>query len=199
MLIPKCQCSLFSSVWPLQFTLIHGPNVPGTYAILLFTALDLASINSNIHNWGLFLLWLHLFILSGVISPLISSSISGTYRPGEFIFQCPIFLAYKPSWRRLQLTPPMSCESLHRTGRKSLAGHKQNLVQQDPGERSSDPMGDWPRLTYECPDISSRGWSELVVACCRAGDTEVCGTYMGSFEGGHHYLHYLYHSLAPGR
>ena len=43
---------------------------------------------------GVFLLWLHLFILSGVISPLISSSIVGTYRPGEFIFQCPIFLPF---------------------------------------------------------------------------------------------------------
>ena len=30
----------------------------------------------------------------GVISPLISSSIMGTYRPGEFIFQCPIFLLF---------------------------------------------------------------------------------------------------------
>ena len=35
-----------------------------------------------------------IFILSGVISPLISSSILGTYRPGEFIFQCPIFLLF---------------------------------------------------------------------------------------------------------
>ena len=42
----------------------------------------------------LFLLWLHLFILSCVISPLISSSISGTYRPGEFIFRCPNILAF---------------------------------------------------------------------------------------------------------
>ena len=33
-------------------------------------------------------------LLSGVISPLISSSILGTYRPGEFIFQCPIFLPF---------------------------------------------------------------------------------------------------------
>ena len=32
-----------------------------------------------IHSWVLFLLWLHPFILSGVISPLISSSILGTY------------------------------------------------------------------------------------------------------------------------
>ena len=47
-----------------------------------------------IHNWVLFLLLLHPFILSGVISSLISSSILGTYRPGEFIFQCPIFLPF---------------------------------------------------------------------------------------------------------
>ena len=59
----------------LQFALIHGPNVPGSYAILLFTALDFTSTTSHIHSWVLFLLWLRLFILSGVISPLISSSI----------------------------------------------------------------------------------------------------------------------------
>ena len=81
-------------VWPLQICLIHGPNIPGSYAILLFTASDFTSITSHIHNWVLFLLWLHLFILSGVISPLISSSILGTYQPGEFIFQCPIFCLF---------------------------------------------------------------------------------------------------------
>ena len=58
-------------------------------------ALDLASITSHIHNWVLFLLWLHLFILSGVISPLFPiCSILGTYQPGKFIFQCPIFLPF---------------------------------------------------------------------------------------------------------
>ena len=31
------------------------------------------------------MLWLHPFILSGVISPLISSNILGTYRLGDFI------------------------------------------------------------------------------------------------------------------
>ena len=71
----------------LQFALIHGPDIPGSYAILLFTASDLASITSHIHSWVLFLFWLHPFILSGVISPLISSSILGTYWPGEFLFQ----------------------------------------------------------------------------------------------------------------
>ena len=57
-----------------QFALIHGPNIPGSYAIWLFTALNLASITSHIHNWVLFLLWLHLFIFSGLISPDLGSS-----------------------------------------------------------------------------------------------------------------------------
>ena len=61
---------------------------------LLLTESDFTSFISHIHNWVLFLLWLHLFSLSGVFSPLISSSILGTYRPGEFIFQCPIFLPF---------------------------------------------------------------------------------------------------------
>ena len=58
-----------------QFALIHGPNIPGSYAILFFTTSDLASITSHIHSWVLFLLWLRLFLLFGIISPLISSSI----------------------------------------------------------------------------------------------------------------------------
>ena len=47
-----------------------------------------------ISTTGLFLLWLHPFILSEVSSPLISCSILSTYWPGEFIFQCPIFLSF---------------------------------------------------------------------------------------------------------
>ena len=49
-----------------QFALIHGPDIPGSYAILLFTASDLASITSHIQKWVLFLLWLHPFVLSVV-------------------------------------------------------------------------------------------------------------------------------------
>ena len=59
----------------IQFALIYGPNIPCSYAILLFTALNLASTTSHNHNCVLVLLWLFLFILSGFISPLISSSI----------------------------------------------------------------------------------------------------------------------------
>ena len=36
----------------------------------------------------------YFFILSRIISPLFYSSILGTYRPGEFIFQCPLFLPF---------------------------------------------------------------------------------------------------------
>ena len=77
-----------------QFTLIHGPSIPDSYTILFFAALDFTSIISHIHNWVLFSLWLSLFILPGAISPLFSSSIFGTYQPGKFIFQCPIFLPF---------------------------------------------------------------------------------------------------------
>ena len=83
--------ALAISCLTIQFGLIHRPNIPGSYAILIFTALDFTSITSHIYNW-VFLLWLRVFILSGVISPLFSSSILGTYRTGDFIFQCPIFL-----------------------------------------------------------------------------------------------------------
>ena len=88
----KCWCHLLFDHF--QFTLIHGPNIPSYYAILLFTASDFTSITGHIQNWVLFLFCLHPFILSGVISPLISSSILGTYRPGDFLFQYPIILPF---------------------------------------------------------------------------------------------------------
>ena len=37
-----------------QFTLIHGPNIPGSYAILFFAASNFTSITSHIHSWLLF-------------------------------------------------------------------------------------------------------------------------------------------------
>ena len=89
------------SIFTLAISCLTTSNLPwftdlttGSYALLLFTASDFTSITSHIHNWVVFLLWLHPFILSGVISPLIASSILGTYRPGESIFQCPIFLLF---------------------------------------------------------------------------------------------------------
>ena len=58
-----------------QFTLIHGPNILGPYAILFFTASDFTFITSHVHNWGLFFALapsLHSF---WSISLLLSSSI----------------------------------------------------------------------------------------------------------------------------
>ena len=98
-----------------QFALIHGPDIPGSYAILLFTALDLASITSHIYNWVLFLLWLHPFILSGVISPLISSSILGTTDLGSSSFSVLSFCLFiqftafsrQECWSGLPLASPV--------------------------------------------------------------------------------------------
>ena len=87
-----------SCVTHFQFTLIHGPNTPGSYATLIFTALEFTSITSPIHKWVLFLLCLHLFILLGVMSPPIFSSILGTYRPGEFIFMSYLLTFSYCSW-----------------------------------------------------------------------------------------------------
>ena len=63
-------------------------------AILFLTARDFPFSTRHIQNWVSFLLWLSLFIPSGAISPLFSSSILGNYLPGGFIFQCHVFLPF---------------------------------------------------------------------------------------------------------
>ena len=45
-----------------QFTLIHGPNISHSIAVLLFTASDLAFITSHIHNWVFPSFFLELFL-----------------------------------------------------------------------------------------------------------------------------------------
>ena len=67
--------------------------VPLQYCSLQHQTLFPSPVTST--NWVLFLLWLCLFILSGVISPFFSNSILSTYRPEEFIFQCHIFLPFR--------------------------------------------------------------------------------------------------------
>ena len=49
-------------------TLIHGPNILDSYAILFFKASDFTFTTRHIHNWVSFPIWLSLFILSGGIS-----------------------------------------------------------------------------------------------------------------------------------
>ena len=61
---------------------------------MFFTASDFTFTTRHIHNWVLFQLWLSLFIPFRAISPLFSSIILGTYKTGEFIFQCHTFLPF---------------------------------------------------------------------------------------------------------
>ena len=61
---------------------------------IVLTAANFTFTTRHIHNWALFLLWLSLFIPCGAISSLFSSSILGTYQPGEFIFQYHIFFSF---------------------------------------------------------------------------------------------------------
>ena len=82
-------------------------------------------------------------------------------------------------------------------GNRLLEGTNRTLC---PGPRRKEQ---WPhkKLTQTCLWVSRtlqcrRG---LVLACCRVGGPECSSTCMGSFEGGHHNLHYLHHSLAPGK
>ena len=79
----------------IQFTLIHGPNIPGSYEILFFTASDFTFTTfRHIQIWASYPLWPRLFIPSGAISPLSPSSIWDTCRPGGLIFRCHIFLPF---------------------------------------------------------------------------------------------------------
>ena len=64
--------------------------VPMQYCSLQHRILLLSPVTSTIGCYFCF----HSFILSGVSFSLISSSILGTYQPGKFIFQCPIFLPF---------------------------------------------------------------------------------------------------------
>ena len=66
--------------------------VPMQYCSLQHRTLLLSPVTSTIGCC--FCFDFHLFLLSGVISPLISSSILGTFQSGEFIFQCPIFFPF---------------------------------------------------------------------------------------------------------
>ena len=66
--------------------------VPMQYCSLQHQTLFLSPITST--TGYCFLLWLHPFILSGVISLLISSSMLGTYRPEAFLSQYPIIFPF---------------------------------------------------------------------------------------------------------
>ena len=87
---------------------------------------------------GVVFLWLHPFILSGVTSPLISSSILGTYWPGEFLFLYPIIFPFilfmgfsrQEYWSGLPFPSPMDhiLSDLSTTTRPSWVARRHGLV-----------------------------------------------------------------------
>ena len=77
--------SITNSRSSLRLTSIESV-MPSSHLILGRPLFLLPPIPPSIRVWVLFLLWLHPFILSGVISPLISSSILSTYWSGEFLY-----------------------------------------------------------------------------------------------------------------
>ena len=84
--------------------------VPMQYCSLQHRTLLLSSVTSN--NWMLFLLWLHLFILSGVISPLISSSIGHLLTWGVPLSVFCLFAFSYCSWGSQGTNPEVVCRSL---------------------------------------------------------------------------------------
>ena len=76
-----------------QFSLIHGPNIPGSYAIVLLIhrTLLLSPVTSTTECCFCFGPSLNSFWHYFSTDP---HSILGTYRPEVFIFQCPIFLSF---------------------------------------------------------------------------------------------------------
>ena len=62
---------------------------------------------------------------------------------------------HKLSWRRSPLTQPP--EPTQDWEIDSWRKQTEFCVDQDPGERSSDPTRDCPRLAHECPGVFGRG------------------------------------------
>ena len=83
-------------------------------------------------------------------------------------------------------------------GKQTLGGHKQKLVCTKTQEKGAvTPQEPDPELPVSVQCLWWRRGS--MVACCRVGGTESSSACMGPSEGGHHYLHYLHHSLASGQ
>ena len=59
----------------------------------------------------------------------------------------------------------------------------------------SDPTGDCPDLPVGVQESPAKAW--VSGGLLQGGGLDCSSTCVRSFEGGHHYLHYLHHSLAP--
>ena len=96
-----------------QFTLIHGPNILGSCAILFFTALDFTFISSHIHHCTFFSLWLFLFILSEIFlqsSPVAYWALTPTWE--VHLLMSYLFAISYCSWSSQGKNTEVVCHSL---------------------------------------------------------------------------------------
>ena len=92
------------------------------------------------------------------VSPLKVWVSSGLLQ-GQGLWIQQTWVWHKPFWGRSPLTPPESCQNLHRTGEQTLGGHKQNLVCTKTQEKRSAaiPARGLLRLARACRGVCSRG------------------------------------------
>ena len=103
---------------------------------------------------------------------------------------------HKPSWRRLPLTPPQSHQNCHRNGETDSWRAKTKPVHSRTQEKGAvTPQETDPDL----PGVSRSSGGGMGQWWPIAGGTEWGNACTGLFEGGHHYLHYLHHSLVSGQ
>ena len=104
-----------------------------------------------------------------VWEPPVEVQVSRGLPQGQGLWVQQTWVWHKPSWRKSPLNPPKSCQNLHRTGKKTLGGHKQGTS----GPRKKK----WHHktLSQTCWGVSSslRQRCGLVVACCWVGGQRV--------------------------
>ena len=96
-----------------------------------------------------------------VCASSVETQVSSGLPQGWGVWVQQTWVWHKPSWRRSPLTPPQSCQNLPRTRETdSYRAQTKPCIHQDPGERSSDPTRDWPRLACECLGVPGGdvGW-----------------------------------------
>ena len=83
-------------------------------------------------------------------------------------------------------------------GKQTLGGHKQNFVHTRTREKGAvTPQETDPDLLVSVQESLAEVW--VRIACCRVWGPECSSACIGPFEAGHHFLHYLQHSLVSGQ
>ena len=129
------------------------------------------------------------------LSVCCGGRVSSGLPQGQGLWVRQTWVWHKPSWRRSPLTPLPELKQDWELD--SWKTQTEPHMHQDPGERSSDPQETDPDLPRSVQGSPAEAWigGGLLQGWGHWGSS----AYMGPFEGGHHFLHYLHHSLGPGK